>query len=102
AFLHAGDLVAKRSNFSAKLVPWNEWRMNAVLRPTVPVVDVKIGAADGSDFDLHQDVGPSETRDLYLTHIRAGRRFWLDHRQHCCSHNCHLTLMPEFALTQNV
>src|SRR5439155_26977640 len=36
AFFYAGDFVAVGHNLSAKFVPWDQRRMNAVLRPAVP------------------------------------------------------------------
>ena len=37
--------------------PGNEWRMNAPLRPLVPVVNMKVGAAEESDLHLDQQIG---------------------------------------------
>ncbi len=90
AFLHAGDFIAERGHFAAELVPGNQRRMNPVLRPAVPVVNVQVGAANGRDFHLHQHVGAPESWNLDLANLRARGRFRLHDRQHCCRHNCHL------------
>ena len=90
AFLHAGDFVAERRHFSAEFVPGNERRMNAVLRPAVPVVDVQVGAADGRDLHLDQHVVAAEGGNLYFANLRSRRGLRLDHRQHCFCHECHL------------
>jgi hypothetical protein len=55
--LHAGDLVADGFDDAAEFVSRNQWRMNTPLRPLVPIVDMEIGAADGSDLDFNQYVG---------------------------------------------
>ena len=83
AFLDTRDLIAKRDHLPAKLVPWNQRWMNAALRPTVPVVNVKIGAANRCNSHLHQHVATPERGNLHLAKFRARRCFWLDHRQHC-------------------
>ena len=57
AFLHAGDIVADGLDGAAELVAGNERRMNAALRPLVPLINVQVGAADGGHLDLDQDVG---------------------------------------------
>ncbi len=49
------------STVAAKLVSGNERRMDAALRPLVPLVDVQVGAADGGHLDLHQNVGRVQT-----------------------------------------
>src|SRR5579864_3167243 len=90
AFLDAGDFVAKGRYLAAELVSGNQRRMDAVLRPAVPVVYVQVGAADGRDLDLNQDVGASEGGDLYFANVGARSSLRLDHRQHCSSHDCHL------------
>ena len=63
AFFHTRYFIAECGYLAAKLMPWNQWRMNAVLRPAVPVVDVQVGAADGGN--LHFD---------RQTSLQAGRR----------------------------
>src|SRR5689334_4732203 len=81
ALLDAGDFVAKGRYLAAKLVSGNQRGMDAVLRPAVPVVNVQVGAADGRDLDLDQDVGASEGGDLYFANICARSGLRLDHRQ---------------------
>src|SRR6202034_4766510 len=90
AFLNTGDLVAESGDFPTKLMPGDQRRVNTILGTAVPVIDVEIGAADGRHLHFDQHVATSEGRDLYFANIRSRCRFWLDHRQHCSSHNCHL------------
>ena len=71
SFFHARDFAPVRGNFAAKFVAGNQRRMNAVLRPAVPVINVEIGAADGGDLHLDQHVGASEARNLDFANIRA-------------------------------
>ena len=40
AFLYAGDFVAECGYLAAKFVPGNQRRVNAALRPAIPVVDM--------------------------------------------------------------
>ena len=90
AFLDAGDFIAECGHLAAELMPWNQRRMNAVLRPAIPVVDVQVGAADGCDLHLDQNVGPAESWDLYLANFRAGCGFWLYHSEHRGGHEGYL------------
>ena len=45
AFLHAGDVFAHGFDDPAKLMSGDERRMNAPLRPLIPLVDMEVGAA---------------------------------------------------------
>src|SRR5579862_8731481 len=95
AFLDAGDLVAEGGDLATEFVPGNERRVDPVLRPAVPVVDVQIGTANGGNLNLDEDFVTTEGGDLHLTNIRTGRGLGLDHRQHCSfarcpRHDCHL------------
>src|SRR5205807_91361 len=47
SFFHTGDLIAEGDHFAAELMPGNQRRMNAILSPAIPVVDMEIGAANG-------------------------------------------------------
>ncbi len=86
AFLHARNFVAERGHLAAKFMPRNQRRMNAVLRPAIPVVNVQIGSADRGYLHLDQYIAAPEGRNLYLADVRSGRCFRFDDRQHCCSH----------------
>src|SRR5205085_10786854 len=88
ALLDAGHFVAKGRYLAAELVSGNQRRMDAVLRPAIPVVNVQVGAADGGDLDLDQDVGAPEGGDLYFANICARSSLRLDYRQHRSSHDC--------------
>ena len=82
AFFHAGDFVAEGRHLAAKFMAGNQGRMNPVLRPAVPLVNVQISAADGSDFYLDQHIVPAKRRNLDFADLRARRGFRLDHREH--------------------
>src|SRR6266446_9506028 len=56
--------------------------MNASLCPAVPFINVEIGAADGGDFYLYQDVVASVAGNFDFANFRAWRGFRLDHGEH--------------------
>src|SRR6266404_5397339 len=60
--------------------------MNASLSPAVPFINVEIGAADGGDFYLYQDVVASVAGNLDFANFRAWRGFRLDHCEHGAGH----------------
>src|SRR5258706_327031 len=60
--------------------------MDASLGPAVPFIDVEIGAADGGDFDLDEDLGASIAGNLDFADFRARRGFRLDHCEHGAGH----------------
>src|SRR5260221_9357576 len=60
--------------------------MDASLGPTVPFIDVEIGAADGCDFDFDEDFGASVGGNFDLANLRARRGFRLDHCEHGAGH----------------
>ncbi len=82
AFLDAGNFVAERRHFAAEFMAGNQRRMNPVLRPAVPLVNVQIGAADGRNFDFDQYIGPAKGWNLDLADFRARRGFRLHDREH--------------------
>src|SRR6185437_10732526 len=86
AFLDAGDLGAHRSYHAAEFVPGDERRMNAALRPGVPVIDVQVGAADRGYFDFDQNVGQADLGDGNVADFGARLRLGLHHGQHGFSH----------------
>jgi len=103
ALFHAGDFVAEGGDFPAEFVPGNQRRMNAFLRPSIPVINMQISSADGRDVHLNQDFVGAEGRNVYFANLRAGRGLRLDHRQHCCCHEFHLIIaMPKATSTQNI
>src|SRR6266702_2830370 len=75
--LYAGDFISASNHFAAELVPRNQRRMDASLRPAVPFIDMQISAADGSDFDIYQDVSTAELRDLLLREFPLPARDWV-------------------------
>src|SRR5580704_1838856 len=90
AFLHAGDFVAEGHHFAAEFVSGNQRRVNASLRPAVPLIDMKIGAADGGDFDFDQDIGTSEGGDFDLADVGARSRLGFHYCQHGFKHQSYL------------
>ena len=67
--LHAGDFVADGFDGAAELVAGNERRMNAALRPLVPLINVQVGAADGGHLDFDQHVGRVRTCGMGTSRI---------------------------------
>ena len=51
ADLDQGHSRADRHHFAAHFVADDPWRTNATMRPWIPVVDVRIGTAEGRRFD---------------------------------------------------
>ena len=72
AFLHGGDIFADGFDGAAEFVAGNERRMNAALRPLVPLIDVQVGAANGGDFDLHQHFVGAKCREGNFADFCAG------------------------------
>ena len=83
AFLDAGNFLAHGFDDAAELVPGNERRMNAALRPLVPLINMQVGAADGGHLDLDQNVGRSELRFGNFANLRARRGLRLYNSKHC-------------------
>src|SRR5713226_8539110 len=84
--LDAGDFIAERDHLAAEFVSGDQRRMNASLGPTVPFINVEIGAADGCDFDLDEDFSASVAGNLDFADLRARRAFRLDHCEHGAAH----------------
>src|ERR1700724_791267 len=59
--------------------------MNASLGPTVPFINVEIGAADGCDFDFDEDFVAAVGGNFDFPNFRARRGFRLDHCEHGAS-----------------
>ena len=66
AFLHAGNFVAEGHNFAAEFVSGNQRRMDAVLSPAVPVINMKVSAADASAQDSDQNIVDADGRLGYV------------------------------------
>ena len=86
AFLDAGDLVAHRFHRTAELVPGNQRRMNAALRPLVPLVNVQVGAADGGHLDLDKHIGQANLWFGDFANLRARRGLRLYNGNHGVRH----------------
>ena len=94
AFLHAGDFIADSFHDAAEFVARNQRRMNAALRPLVPLVDVQVGAADGGHLDLDQHVGRAEFWFGNFADFGARRRLGLHNCNHSIRHE--MTLKPQW------
>ena len=69
ADLDAGDQFADGGDRARELMAGDVGRLDARLRPLVPVVDVQVGSADRGGFDSHEDVrGGADGR---YGHLRA-------------------------------
>ena len=65
--------------------------MDPPLCPSVPLVNVQIGAADGRDLDLHQNFRASELRNLNLADLGAGGGTRFQNCLHNIWHSAHGT-----------
>src|SRR6185437_15803689 len=55
-FLDTCDLAAHSSHGSTEFVSGHQWRVNALLRPGIPLVNMQVGAADRSHFHFDKNV----------------------------------------------
>src|SRR4051812_7094613 len=71
------DVTADLEHFPDELVPDDQWRMDRLLGPRVPVGDVKVGAADARLVHADADVVDRHLwfRDITKIEAGAGRRF---------------------------
>jgi hypothetical protein len=74
SLFNTGDLFSVRDYLAAELVPRNERRMDAALRPPVPFINMQIGAADGCYFDFDENIGAANDGKLYLPNFCPWRR----------------------------
>src|SRR5438876_811579 len=77
ARLETFHTFADRFNHSHELVPDNERRMDAALRPFIPLVNVKIGAADPRllNPDQHLAAPADGAIDRFEIHARSAGFF---------------------------
>src|SRR5437588_7331818 len=87
AFLDAGDLITVCHYLAAKFVSGDKRRMNAISRPTIPFINVEVGAANGRDLNLDQHIGAAKSRDFDFANFRARLGFWLYDGQHGIGHS---------------
>ena len=78
----SGDAVTDRLDLAGKFVPDHEGRVDAALRPSVPVGDMEIGAAHARVAHGDEDLAGSWDRLGDVLHGQAGRAFFLDDRLH--------------------
>ena len=73
AFFYSRDAAARAGHYAGKLMARNQRRMNASLRPRVPVEDVQVGSADACSLHAHQHLAGAGSRDRNLAQFNAGR-----------------------------
>src|SRR5689334_22671512 len=86
ALFYAGYFVPKSDDFAAEFMPWNQRRMDPSLCPSVPLVYMEIGSADGGDLYFYKDVCPPKSRNFDLADLRPGSGIWLDYGEHRAGH----------------
>ena len=74
--------IADRRDRSHELVSDDDWRLDAVLRPRIPCIDMVVGSAKAGLLDGNQHVGRANRgyRDLGQAKTGPGARF--DQRHH--------------------
>jgi hypothetical protein len=83
AGVHGGDVLSHLHDLAHELMADDERRVDGVLRPLVPAVDVEVGAADARAEDPDQHVART---GFWLGHIlqpQTRLRFCFDQRLHC-------------------
>src|SRR6185437_8980470 len=86
AFLNACDLAADGGNGSTKFMSGHERRVNALLRPGIPLVNMQVGAADGSHFHFDKNVCRANFRTGHFAYFRSGTRRGLHDGLHVFGH----------------
>ena len=76
-FFDSCHFGADGSDVSAELMSGNKWRVDAALCPRIPVVDVKVGAANRCHFYLNQNVRGPDFWNGDVTDLRARLGFGL-------------------------
>ena len=89
SLLHAGNFVATGYNLAAKFMPGNQRRMNPSLSPSVPLINMQIGAADRGHSDFDQNFCAAKCGHLHLSNFRSRRRIALHNCQHRFRHLDH-------------
>ena len=86
SFHVAGDAIAQLYDASDKFMTDYQAGLNGALRPVIPLVDMDIGAADCSFFDLDQYFIGAGYRYWNLFHPNTGAGFALHQRAHGLAH----------------
>jgi len=68
----------------------DEGRLDATLRPGIPVVDVHVGAADGGGLDFDQHLVGADLRDVHGDHFQARGGTGLADGLHLALHGVYL------------
>ncbi len=101
AFLDAGHFVADGLDRAAEFVTGNQGRMNAALRPLVPLINMQIGAADGRRLDFDQHIGRAILRYRNFADFCARRGRGLNNSKHSIRHeDGSWARLPMFAKSQ--
>ena len=82
AFFYGGHAASDRGHGSGKLVTRNQRRMNAPLRPLIPVVDVQVSAAHAGGRHLYQHLARFRLRYRHFANLNARRSLRLYNRLH--------------------
>src|ERR1700693_2631073 len=64
--------------------------MNTTLGPSVPFVNMEIGATDRGDFDFYKNLVATVSRNFDLADLRARSGFRLYYCEHCAGHESFL------------
>src|SRR5262249_41756680 len=75
--------LADRFDHAHELVPYDQRRMDAPLRPLVPFVYMKVGAADPGLLDANENFVAFADRTLFGLEPDAWRPALLHQRRHC-------------------
>jgi hypothetical protein len=82
AFFHGRDILANGDNVTTELMARNQRRLDAVLRPVIPVIYVDVCATDTGNPDFDQDFVVSEFRDGNFADLRTGSGRRLNDGEH--------------------
>ena len=87
AHANASHGIADCRDRAHELMPDDERRLDAILRPCVPGVNVMVGSAEAGLFDANQDVGRTDRRNRHLHQAKTRTRARFDERHHRRSHD---------------
>src|SRR5438105_11322147 len=77
------DALAQFDDLADELVPNHQWRVDGVLRPLVPAVDVEVGAADAGAEDADQNLARTRLRLRDVLQPESGLGLCFDECFHC-------------------
>jgi hypothetical protein len=92
ADLHIRHIFANPDDIAAEFVTDDDWRLDASGCPRIPVVDVKVRAADRGGASFEENVVVTDSRDGHLAELKAGSGLGFDDCLHHCGHGIQLDL----------